>query len=495
MLFVGARDVRRRSSTSRSTCRTCSATRRSRPARAFLPMTLLIILLAPQAGGSPTASARAGSSAAACRCSPARSSTTRALGAQRELLGAAARPAARRRRHGADDDARDRGRDGLGARSTRPGVGSAVLNSSRQVGGSLGIASWARSSPRGSVGARDRRPAAGRLRARLPRRARASARCSRSPAPSSRCATIRKVEHRRARAPRRAVEAGVTDVSPTRPRLTAEERRQAVLDDRLPRLLASRATAARRPRRSPARPGSASRSSTATSARSATSTSPASTRRGATLPRRVASRRSPTTPAGCLGAIADALHGEGQAPARSSTCGSRRSPRPPDDRVIAAALRTQMREVHDFFADADPRRPATRASCIADRDPVAEAWLFVAGGLLATMDHRLGGLLGDDLAARPRVAPRLDDRRRRLVAQKKEGPRLRLPRLIWAAPAAAPGVLPGQAGRRLGVPKSRLCGPARLSGFVASGAPPALDSGVGSVQGALTLGAIPAAVK
>ena len=34
---------------------------------------------------------------------------------------------------------------------------------------------------------------------------------------------------------------------------------------------------------------------------------------------------------------------------------------------------------------------------LADRDPVAEAWLFVAGGLLATIDHRLGGLLGDDL--------------------------------------------------------------------------------------------------
>jgi hypothetical protein len=33
----------------------------------------------------------------------------------------------------------------------------------------------------------------------------------------------------------------------------------------------------------------------------------------------------------------------------------------------------------------------------ADRDPVAEAWIFVAGGLLGTMDHRLGGVLGADL--------------------------------------------------------------------------------------------------
>jgi hypothetical protein len=28
---------------------------------------------------------------------------------------------------------------------------------------------------------------------------------------------------------------------------------------------------------------------------------------------------------------------------------------------------------------------------------VAEGWIFVANGLLATVDARLGGLLGDDL--------------------------------------------------------------------------------------------------
>jgi len=33
-----------------------------------------------------------------------------------------------------------------------------------------------------------------------------------------------------------------------------------------------------------------------------------------------------------------------------------------------------------------------------DRDPAAEAWIFVASRPLATVDHRLGGLLGDDLA-------------------------------------------------------------------------------------------------
>ena len=67
-----------------------------------------------------------------------------------------------------------------------------------------------------------------------------------------------------------------------------------------------------------------------------------------------------------------------------------------EDRVIAAALRRQVREVHDFLARVI-RDGQARGVIAADRDPVAEAWIFVAGGLLATMDGRLGGLLGDDL--------------------------------------------------------------------------------------------------
>ena len=81
-----------------------------------------------------------------------------------------------------------------------------------------------------------------------------------------------------------------------------------------------------------------------------------------------------------------------------------------DDKVIAAAVRKQIREVHDFFADVI-RDGQARGVIHADRDPVAEAWIFVAGGLLATIDGRLGGLLGDDLAARARRAPALDARR------------------------------------------------------------------------------------
>jgi AcrR family transcriptional regulator len=69
-----------------------------------------------------------------------------------------------------------------------------------------------------------------------------------------------------------------------------------------------------------------------------------------------------------------------------------------DDKVIATAVRKQIREVHDFFADVI-RAGQLGGFIHADRDPVAEAWIFVAGGLLATIDGRLGGLLGDDLLA------------------------------------------------------------------------------------------------
>ena len=67
-----------------------------------------------------------------------------------------------------------------------------------------------------------------------------------------------------------------------------------------------------------------------------------------------------------------------------------------EDPVIAKALRAQIREVHEYFADTI-RASQERGSMHADRDAVAEAWLFIAGGLLGTMDVRLGGLLGDDL--------------------------------------------------------------------------------------------------
>jgi AcrR family transcriptional regulator len=67
-----------------------------------------------------------------------------------------------------------------------------------------------------------------------------------------------------------------------------------------------------------------------------------------------------------------------------------------EDEQIAAALHTQIREVHEWFADLI-REGQAEGHVVADRDPVAEAWLLLAAGLLATINGRLGGFLGDDL--------------------------------------------------------------------------------------------------
>ena len=69
----------------------------------------------------------------------------------------------------------------------------------------------------------------------------------------------------------------------------------------------------------------------------------------------------------------------------------------PEDEAIAAALREQIREVHAWFAE-QLELSQQEGTVAEDRDAVAEAWLFIAGGLLVTIDHRLGGFLGGDMA-------------------------------------------------------------------------------------------------
>jgi AcrR family transcriptional regulator len=100
-------------------------------------------------------------------------------------------------------------------------------------------------------------------------------------------------------------------------------------------------------------------------------------------------------PARCLGAISDAYMARGKK-LRVIDLWIQALNEASEDRVIAGAVRKQIREVHDFFADVI-RDGQRRGVIEPDRDPVAEAWIFVAGGLLATIDFRLGGLLGDDL--------------------------------------------------------------------------------------------------
>jgi AcrR family transcriptional regulator len=65
-----------------------------------------------------------------------------------------------------------------------------------------------------------------------------------------------------------------------------------------------------------------------------------------------------------------------------------------DDPEIRRALRGQVREVHNFVADVI-RRAQAEGGILPERDPDAEAWIFISLGLLSTIDHRLGSLVGD----------------------------------------------------------------------------------------------------
>jgi AcrR family transcriptional regulator len=66
-----------------------------------------------------------------------------------------------------------------------------------------------------------------------------------------------------------------------------------------------------------------------------------------------------------------------------------------EDPAIRRFVRRHMREVHDFFADA-LRRLQEAGGIPRDRDPDAEAWVFLGGSLLASFAERLGGLLSED---------------------------------------------------------------------------------------------------
>jgi AcrR family transcriptional regulator len=74
-----------------------------------------------------------------------------------------------------------------------------------------------------------------------------------------------------------------------------------------------------------------------------------------------------------------------------------------EDTVIGAALSAQMREVHDYVAGLI-RRSQAAGGVVDARDADAEAWIFVSVGLLRTVAGRLGGLLGPDDLDRIRAA-------------------------------------------------------------------------------------------
>jgi AcrR family transcriptional regulator len=69
-----------------------------------------------------------------------------------------------------------------------------------------------------------------------------------------------------------------------------------------------------------------------------------------------------------------------------------------EDPVLRRHLRKHMREVHDFVADL-VRRGQNEGALAADRDPDAEAWIMLAGGILGMVGRRVGLLDENELQA------------------------------------------------------------------------------------------------
>ena len=64
------------------------------------------------------------------------------------------------------------------------------------------------------------------------------------------------------------------------------------------------------------------------------------------------------------------------------------------DGEIRRYMRRHLKEVHDYLVEtiADAQRAG---AVIAERDPAAEAWIFLAVGLLGTVGRQVGGLLDE----------------------------------------------------------------------------------------------------
>lgn len=70
-----------------------------------------------------------------------------------------------------------------------------------------------------------------------------------------------------------------------------------------------------------------------------------------------------------------------------------------DDPEIRKFLRRHMQQVHEYVVDVIERAQAA-GGVLPDRDASAEAWIFISLGLLGTVGRRLGGLVGEDF---PRI--------------------------------------------------------------------------------------------
>lgn len=68
-----------------------------------------------------------------------------------------------------------------------------------------------------------------------------------------------------------------------------------------------------------------------------------------------------------------------------------------EDPELRRYVRRHMREVHDFLADLI-RRGQEQGAISAERDPDAEAWIMLAGGILGMVGRRVGLLDDEELA-------------------------------------------------------------------------------------------------
>jgi AcrR family transcriptional regulator len=65
-----------------------------------------------------------------------------------------------------------------------------------------------------------------------------------------------------------------------------------------------------------------------------------------------------------------------------------------DDPEIRRFVKRHMKEVHEYVADVI-RRSQEAGGILPDRDADAEAWIFISLGLLATVGRRVGGMVDD----------------------------------------------------------------------------------------------------
>ena len=68
-----------------------------------------------------------------------------------------------------------------------------------------------------------------------------------------------------------------------------------------------------------------------------------------------------------------------------------------EDPELKRHLRSHMREVHDFVAGLI-RRGQEQGAIVAERDPDAEAWIMLAGGILGMVGRRVGLLNDEELS-------------------------------------------------------------------------------------------------